>query len=162
MVPHDDREDAVPQRQGGGIPRDQRAGDLRPPFPQRNEEGHMRDPQRLEERVEDRRQGRRVFPSHDRPRPIRRTVPPAICPSTAHATKAGIPQALTWFESRSQAMRGTERWTQTNQPNEYFRNPTRAYPRGMFTVNAAPPMRATRAHGTWDNMEEAGTLIYAL
>jgi len=60
----------------------------------------MRDPQRLEERVEDRREGRRVFPFHGRPRRIRRTFPPAICPSTAHATKAGIPHALTWLDSR--------------------------------------------------------------
>src|SRR3989339_346448 len=153
MVPHDDREDAVPQRQGGGIPRDKRAGDLRPPFPQRNEEGYMRDPQRLEERVEDRRQGRRVFPSHDRPRSILRTFPPAICPSTAHATKAGIPHSLTWFTRRIQAMRGTERWTQTNHPIENLRNPSRAYPRGMFTVSAVAPMRAIKAQGACDPKE---------
>jgi len=66
------------------------------------------------------------------------------------------------LESRSQAMRGTERWTQTNQPNENFRNPSRAYPRGMFTVSAAPPMRAIKAHGTWGNIEDAGTLIETL
>jgi len=67
----------------------------------------MRDPQRLEERVEDRREGRRVFPFHGARR-IRRTFPPAICPSTAHATKAGIPHALTWLDSRRYAITGTE------------------------------------------------------
>src|SRR5512140_35602 len=142
MVSHDDREDAVPQRQGGRVPRDQRAGDLRPRFPQRNEEGDMREPKRFEKCIEDRRQGRRAFPPHGRPRRIRRTFPPAICPSTAHATNAGIPPALTWFRSRSQAMRGTERWTQTNHPIEKLRNPSRAYPKGMFTASAVPPISA--------------------
>ena len=116
----------------------------------------MRDPQRLEERVEDRRQGRRVLPFHVRPRRILRTFPPAICPSTAHATKAGIPHTLTWFSSRSHAMRGTERWTQTNHPIENLRSPSRAYPKGMFTVSAATPMRAIKAQGTWG--AKVGTL----
>jgi hypothetical protein len=45
-------------------------------------------------------------------------------------------------------MRGTERWTQTNHPIENLRNPSRAYPKGMFTASAAPPIRAIRAQGT--------------
>jgi len=59
-------------------------------------------------------------------------------------------------------MRGTERWTQTNHPTEYLRNPSRAYPKGMFTVNAAPPMRAIRPQGTSGRREKAGTLIAVL
>jgi hypothetical protein len=62
--------------------------------------------------------------------------------------KAGIPHALTSFSSRSQAMSGTERWTQTNHPIENLRNPSRAYPKGMFAASAAPPMRAGSAQGT--------------
>ena len=92
MVPHDDREDAVPQRQRGSVPRDQRAGDLRPLFPQRNEEGDMRDPQRLEERVEDRRQGRRVFPFHGRARRIRRIFPPRSAPARRMRRRQGFPR----------------------------------------------------------------------
>jgi hypothetical protein len=57
-------------------------------------------------------------------------------------------------------MRGTERWTQTNQPIENLRYPSRAYPRGMFTASAALPMRAIKAQGTSD--AEAGTLIAVL
>jgi hypothetical protein len=45
-------------------------------------------------------------------------------------------------------MRGTERWMQRNHPSENLRNPSRAYPRGMFTVSAAPPIRAIKAQGT--------------
>jgi len=59
-------------------------------------------------------------------------------------------------------MRGTERWTQTNHPNENLRNPSRAYPNGMFTASAAPPMRAIRAQGPWSRRQEAGTLIAVL
>ena len=87
-------------------------------------------------------------------------LPPAICPSTAHATKTGIPHALTWLESRIHAMRGTERWTQTNHPNENLRNPSRAYPKGMFTVRAAHPMRAIRIQGACGRRGGAGAVIW--
>jgi hypothetical protein len=36
---------------------------------------------------------------------------------------------------------------QTNHPIENLRNPSRAYPKGMFTAIAAPPIRAIMAQG---------------
>ena len=45
---------------------------------------------------------------------------------------------------------------QTNHPIENLRNPSRAYPKGMFTVSAALPMSAIMAQGIWD--AKAGTL----
>jgi hypothetical protein len=59
-------------------------------------------------------------------------------------------------------MRGTERWTQTNHPIENFRNPSRAYPNGMFTAIAVMPMRAIKAQGTWGRKAAAGALIAVL
>ena len=51
---------------------------------------------------------------------------------------------------------------QTNHPIENLWNPSRAYPKGMFTVSAAPPMKAIMAQGTWGRREKEGALIAIL
>lgn len=37
-------------------------------------------------------------------------------------------------------MRGIERWMYTNQAREYFRCPSRKYPRGMLSASEVTPM----------------------